>query len=175
MKLLRALVIVALFCLATICTANATIITVNFPEVNYVAGPPFPSPQITWDTETYTIPVGQMIVSANMSGTWGSTSVYYDSTAETQLFVNNVLVSDTTTLSPDPYDNVVPFSYNYTNFSSLSSGSATLSFIQTTSYEVRLSTTTLTMKTAPVPVPPSVLLLAPGLVGLAGIRRRFKK
>ncbi|WP_093882244.1 hypothetical protein [Syntrophus gentianae] len=28
---------------------------------------------------------------------------------------------------------------------------------------------------APVPVPPSVLLLAPGLIGLAAIKRRFKK
>lgn len=35
--------------------------------------------------------------------------------------------------------------------------------------------TDLQVNAAPVPVPPSILLLAPGLAGLAAIRRRFRK
>lgn len=38
-----------------------------------------------------------------------------------------------------------------------------------------LSAVSLAVSSAPVPVPPSVLLLAPGLLGLVGIRKRIKR
>ena len=167
--------------LAGLCqVAHANVITVTFPEINgayYTSG--FPLPAVNWDTELYSITAGQSIVGASISGIWGSTSQFYGSTAETELYVNGLLVSDTTTLSPDPYLNVVPFSFTYTpgDLATLASGSATLSYIQTSQYQVRLSQTTLTIETAPSGVPDSggISCLLMSLASLAGYFRFGRK
>jgi len=111
----KPLLLLTVLILAGLCQmAQANVLTVNFPEVNgglFSSG--FPIASVNWDTELFTVPGGQSIVGASISGTWGSTSQFVGSTAETELYVNGLLVSDTTTLSPDPFNNVVPFSYTY--------------------------------------------------------------
>lgn len=172
----RIIVSLTALALAGLCEmAHADIITLTFPEINgnyYVSG--FPLPEVDWSTLSLSIPAGQSIVGASISGTWGSTSQIYGSTAEAQLFVNELLVSDTRTLSPDPYNNVVPFSFTYTpgELTTLAGGSATLSYIQTSEFIVRLSQTTLTIDTAPVPEPGTVAFAGLGGLSLLLLRRR---
>lgn len=81
-------------------------------------------------------------------------------------------------VSPDPYNNVVPFNFAIgasSVLSSLNAGTATLSVVQESQYVIRLSQTTLTMTTAAVPEPSTLALLAAGALGLLGCgwRRRM--
>lgn len=171
----RIIVSLTALALAGLCeTAHADVFILTFPEINgtiHTSG--FPLPLVDWSTRAYSIPAGQTIVDASISGTWGSTSQFYGNTAEAQLFVNGLLVSDTATLSPDPANNVVPFTFNYTTaeLATLTGSSATLSYIQTSQSIVRLSGTTLTIETTPEP---GTMVLA-GLGGLSILLLRRHK
>jgi hypothetical protein len=152
-------------------TVKADVIVTTFPEVN---GPTmtsgFPGPNTVIATDTFTIPAGQSIVSATIAGIFGQTSQFVGSTAEFNLLVNDVQVGSTHDVTPDPFNNVVPFSFSVPP-SLLGGGSATLSYIQTSEFNVRLSPTTLTITTAAaVPEPSSLLLLGASLLALGGVR-----
>lgn len=177
----RIIVSLAVLTFAAHCELAHADLTLTFPEIDgatYTTG--FPLPEVNWSTLSLSIPADQIIVGASISGIWGSTSDYYGNTAEAQLFVNGLLVSDTTTLSPDPYYNVVPFTYTYTpsEFATLDGGSATLSYIQTSQYTVRLSQTTLTIETETVAVPEPTTWVTGALLLLpfgAGTLRNLRK
>jgi hypothetical protein len=137
-------------------------ITLQYPEVN---GPTmtsgFPGPQTEIATRVFTIPVGQVITSATLSGVFGQTSQFVGSTAEFNLLINNQQVGSTHDVTPDPFNNVVPFSFSISP-TLLSGGSADLSYIQTSVFNVRLSQTTLTINTAVSAVPEPSMMISAG-------------
>ena len=164
-------------------TANAGVIVLSFPEVNMeeVPEPPvFPGPLTEVGTKTFNIPGGEWISSVTFSGTFSQTSTHpsggLSGTAHHRLFINGIEVADTDGFPGNPYGNIVPFSLTFTSGqlldSLLSSGSATLEYIQDGPNRVRLSATTLTITTAPEPG--TMALMALGSVGLFGsaIRRQ---
>ncbi len=158
---------------ATVC---ADMITASFPEFNgatYDYGTTFPLSAVTVATETFTVPPGQQVSSAALTGIFGSTSTYYGSTAEFDLLLNGVQVGSTYDVTPDPYNNVVPFDFTIADLgllSSLNGGTATLSVVQESPYNIRLSATELTMQTSSSTVPePSVLISIGSLLGTFAI------
>jgi len=162
--------------------SSASVTSVTYDEVNFETdGGFYPKPEVVIGTESWVVPVGEYIVSATLSGIWGSTSLLVDSTAHAQLFFDGMLVSDTMTLTPDPYWNVVPWSYTFSDFSSLVDGSGKLSFVMTSQTWVRLSETTLAITTAgeKQPTVPDAdatsLLLGGSMLALAAFTRRFKR
>jgi hypothetical protein len=164
--------------LAASLAARADII-LTFPEVN---GPEetsgFPLPLTPIATDTYTIPAGQTITGATISGVFGETSTYYGSTAEFDLYANADEVISTYDVSPDPYNNVVPFSVSWSDLASLDTGSITLGYVQETDYDVRLSAVTIDISTAPtatgnVPDATGISSLVMAGLGLVGFGRRL--
>src|SRR3990170_1553250 len=72
--------------------AFATTIVVNFPELDgpeHLSTDSFPRPSITVGTRSYTIPAGEQIIAATVSGYWGSTSYPY-STAGVDVLIDGV-------------------------------------------------------------------------------------
>lgn len=146
----------------------------HFPEVNSPgASGGFPLPITEIGTGTFSLSPSETIVSAVLSGTFGSTSLYSGSTAHHTLSIDGTDLISTTSVVPDPIFNVVPFSVNVP-FSLLADGSATLSYVQTGASVVRLSATTLTIETVDAPeLTNSVALLGLGLVALGAARRKL--
>ena len=134
---------------------HAATLAVSFPEVNgnsYSSG--FPLPPVVVATDSLVVPAGQSVLSASFSGVFGSTSQWNGSTAQLDLLLNGIEFGSTFDVTPTPYTNAVPFDFNISNpfiLSSLDGQSATLSVVQESIYQIRLSTTTLSMVTATVP------------------------
>jgi hypothetical protein len=137
--------------------AEATTIVSTLPDFNGITTTSgFPLPPVLVGTFVYTIPNGEFVTSATLSGTWG-TQVYPFSTAGTDLYLDGVFTGqcvpfaencwiDDGTFRPFSFSvpsNVLPF---------LNNGNADLSEIQTNEFTVRLGTPTLTLVTA-VPAP----------------------
>jgi PEP-CTERM motif len=143
-------------------SANANVV-VSLPEVNFAASS-FPD-SVLWDVATFVVPAGQQIVGASFSGTWGSTSQFFGSTAPAELFLNGINVSNMFNTN-----SVQSFTFNFTSadLAVLADDSVNLSFLQTGPSTVRLSATTLTIDTITTSVPePSTWAMM--ILGFAGI------
>jgi len=158
--------------------AFADTITAKFKEID---GPTPTYSYTIWDTVNFVIPAGQTLVSAVLTGTWGKTTTFSGSagsTANSLLFVDGILASNTYELTPSPTTQQVSFSHVFTDLSNFLDGAATLSFVQTAPYLTRLSETTLTLTTAPTAVPGPEAGAGIGALALGGaalvMRRRRK-
>ena len=151
--------------------AAAATSIVAFPEVNGPANQsgPFPQPPIVVATRTFTVPEGEQVVSAEISGAWGS-SGDPNSTAGVNVLVDGIVVA--TCVKPDPacWSGDVgqrPWTYKFKSaeLQALNDGAATMSAVQTSDLSVRLGVSTLIVETA---VPPIVPALSPfGIAALA--------
>jgi hypothetical protein len=128
-------------------------------------------------TQVFVIPAGETIVAATFSGTFGLTSVFNGSSAHANLLLDGNVILDSNTLSPSVFTNVVPFSVSLGATSFLNDASVTLSYVQTTQTNVRLSATTLqitTRATGNVPDAGSALaIFGVALASLLAVRRRM--
>ena len=142
--------------------ASAATVLVAFPEVN---GPPFtvsgPFPQLlNVATRTFTVPDGERVVSASISGHWGS-SGDPNSTAGVVVSIDGIEVASCA--KPDPScwtgdSGQRPWSHVFTaeEMLTLNDGAATMSAVQTSDERVRLGVSTLIIETAPPPVVPTL-------------------
>ena len=153
------------------CPAMA--ITVTLPEFNGPGNTVPPDPQIV-GTFTYTIPAGQVIVSAIFSSTLGNG--VDTSTAVMKVFLDGVLVGECPNRAAFCWDNVsgpvTPFTHTFTptELAVLTDQSALLTILQTDLETARLGLSSLTLETAPAdlaatPEPASITLMVVGLTG----------
>jgi len=173
---------------ATITTTPTTLPEYSSPEASTVSFFNY-----TVGTFNYVIPVGQKIVSAVISGNWGNS--LNPTTANTLLSIsglNGVVVADTRINNPDPYFtyNMPSWSYtfNASDYSFLNGGSVTLLAQMLTPPvmyytednvnfypyypQIRMGATSLSIDTAPVPEPSSMILGLMGLGSMLGLRRK---
>lgn len=160
--------------------AQATIL--NITPIGEFDGPStngvYPQPSLTIGTFTYTIPAGDVITSASVSGFFGTT--YSPSTALENLYVAGVKVASCSSESDpcwaDPSGVQTAWSYTFTpaQFAALQSGSAVYSVVQTGDYYVESGVTTLSINVSTTPEPATVALLGGGLALLPFLRRKFR-
>ena len=159
---------------------NAATISATLPEYN---GPmnapgPFPASTLNIGTFTYTIPVGQQIISARLTGTFGNAQ--FTNTAGVDLSAAGLLFASCAPLAAcDTGEVITPFSYDFApgNLFLLNGGSLNISAVQTNGNMLRLGTETLTITTqtspnAATPEPASLALMGAGIVVLGLIKRR---
>jgi len=159
--------------LAGACAAAATLV-VSFPDFD---GPestgPFPQPSLPVGApQSYSIPAGERVVSATISGSWGSAAKPF-STAGADVFVNGIRVARCVRDDPGCYlDGPAqrPWSYTFTDpeLLRLSGGSAAMTAVQTSDLFIRLGASTLILTTAPqaaVPAIPAIPALSPAGLG----------
>jgi hypothetical protein len=166
--------------------AAAAPILVVFPEVD---GPtltpsgPYPQPPLAVATRTFTIPVGERVVGATMSGYWG-TNALPKSTAGVDVLLDGVLVAQCVKDNPGCFTGdggQRPWSHTFTEgeLTVLDNGVASLTVVQTSEQNVRLGISTLIITTAPPPAVPTLspaglagLLVALAAAGMLALRRR---
>jgi hypothetical protein len=161
----------------------AASLVVTFPEVNGPANAsgPFPAPPLTIGPRTFTIPGGDRVVSATISGSWGS-SLDPNSTSGVTVLLDGFTVA--TCVKPDPNcwtGQVGPRAWTHVLTDSeklqLNDGQATLTAVQTSDLAIRMGVTTLLIETAPSIVPAlsplglALLLVAMAAAGALAVRR----
>jgi len=165
--------------------AEAAIITSTIPEFNgssFSSDEPFPQPPVNIGIFSYTIPTGEEIVSAVISGTFGNSVV--PNSSGLNLFVDSFQVASCARFDPLCYFGSIPtpwsFSFPASAFSFLTDNSMTLTATatQTSEFVIRLGETRLTIETAPiasVPEPTSVLalLVIVALGGSSALKRNL--
>ena len=150
--------------------AAAAAFLVEFPEVNGPPVPagPFPQPPLVVATRTFAVPAGERVVSASISGFWGS-SGDPNSTAGVNVLVDGITVAQCVKPDPACWTGDVgqrPWSHTFTEpeMTLLNDGSATMTAVQTSDISIRLGVSTLLVETAPQAVVPTLSPL--GLLGL---------
>ena len=143
--------------------ASAATVLIAFPEVNgpaFTVSGPFPQPPLNVATRTFAIPSGERVVSASISGYWGS-SGDPNSTAGVVVSVDGVEVARC--VKPDPScwtgdAGQRSWSHVFTaqEMLVLNDGAATMSALQTSDERIRLGVSTLLIETAQPPVVPTL-------------------
>jgi hypothetical protein len=171
------LALTALITIGLASTARADF-NLTLPEFDGVleAGP-YPLPPLTVGTYTYSIPAGEVITGADISGTFGNSTV--PNSAGVDLNLDGLLVGQNVQGGPG-YTNQSPTPWSYTftpaDLALLLDGSAEFTATQTSEYVIRLGQTNLNIHTAPAtPEPASMALLAGGVLPLLRRRRRPAK
>jgi hypothetical protein len=173
------------------CLAAAATIVVTFPEFN---GAPidtgFPQPAVTVGVQAISIPAGDRIDSAVISGYWGTTAKP-DSTAGVTVLLDGVEVArcekpDTGCWVGDSGQRPLSHTFTAPELLPLSDGTATLTAVQTSDEFLRLGVSTLVIQTTPLAIvpPPSAtvptlspfgllaLLAGVAVAGMTAVKRR---
>jgi hypothetical protein len=150
--------VVECFLLASLVPAAEASIVVTLPELTGVLNDtgPFPLAPVTVGTFTYTIPTGEIVSSATISGTFGN-SVFPNSSG-VDVRAGSVLVASCPQFPailvpcnnggiPTPWS----FAFPSSNLSFLNSGSVALTATQTSPHIIQLGSTGLELTTAPTP------------------------
>jgi hypothetical protein len=143
----------------------------------------FPPPSITIGTFDFTIPTGDVVTGATISGTFGDVNLLV--TAVTDLFVDGGTINVGSCASTsDPCaagtldDSLVPWSHTFTptELSELASdfaaGSIDFTAVQSSFGSVVVGDPSLDIQLAQTPEPSSIFTLAGGLLAFAAWRRR---
>lgn len=168
---LKPVMAAALFCLSG--AAQAATLTDTLDEFSFDGQPPFPTAVQTVGTFRFD-PMGERIVSASISGSFGNS--LSASTAPFQLFADGDFIGECLTSDPCFVAPADAFQFTLSNLSILLDGEVVLSLFQTAQSVVRLGQTTLSVETAPspVPLPAAGWMLVAGLAGFGAVRKRAK-
>jgi hypothetical protein len=160
--------------------AQAAVIASTVPEYNGAFEDPsltYPLPSVLIGTFSYTIPTGDRLVGATISGTFGNLD-QANTTALSDYFLGSVEVAacDSTANPCFSADiNAPPTAWTYTftaaQLAALATGSANFSVVQNGPFSVQTGITELDLIVA-TPEPAAIFLLCGGLAGIALLRRK---
>jgi hypothetical protein len=146
------------------CVAAAETLIVTFPELadppSFDAQNPFSKVVLPVGTVTFTIPRGQRIIAANITGVWGSTTNDRNGTAGVDVLVDGILIQQC--VKPEvcwqDTNGLQPWSrlFKESELHVLDDGTATMTAVQTSERTVRLGASTLFIETAPVQTVPTL-------------------
>jgi hypothetical protein len=175
---------VAWMLLAAGVTAGAATLRFEYGEINgtFTSGPQFPTLAAVRTSPPPSVPTGERLVSAKVSGFWGTID-YPDSTAPVDVFVDGVLVAQCRTYNPcwkDDNSGQLSWTHTFTadELAHLSMANPKLTVTQIEKGVVRLGLSTLVLETGPPPQVPALsplalvaLLAAVAAAGAVALRR----
>ena len=175
---------VAWMLLAAAVTAGAATLRFEYGEVNGIDtnGPPFPTLAAVRTSPPASVPTGERVTAAKVSGFWGTID-YPDSTAPVDVFVDGILVAQCRTYNPcwkDDNSGQLSWIHTFTEaeLAHLSTSNPKLTVTQIEKGVVRLGLSTLVLETGPAPPVPTLsppaliaLLAAVAAAGAIALRR----
>lgn len=168
---IHALTFAALATLCSVTSSSAATIIATLPEHN---GAGFYPATESAGTFMYTVPVGDRILSATVSGTLGNETV--PNTAVMDVFVDGIMVTSCPSMASPCWEGTVPLPWSYSfapsEFQMLMDGMAELTVNQTDCCTARLGGSTLIIETGAIPEPSTYLLFGAGLGGIILLRRQ---
>lgn len=162
-------------------SASASISASTLPEFSgnyYDSTLTYPLAPVTIGTFTFTVPTGETITNATVSGTFGNSSV--NSTTLETLYLGGIQVASCSSTSDPCFDPATPFdapttwsyTFNPAQLAIFYSGSVDFTVVQNGPFQVQEGATTLNVE---IPEPPAILLFGGILAALALRGRRFRK